>query len=83
MSRYLKLVISTGVIAVLGGTFLFYFSPPVLIKKKGVTDSLGNEAFQVAQISEPGKEELNLSEKCHQIVSLGIETGTSKKRFLV
>jgi hypothetical protein len=84
MNRHLKFVTGGGLlIALFGGASLFYFSPTAMIEKKGVTDSLGNEAFQVAQISEPEKEELKLSEKCHQIVSLGIETGTSKKRFLV
>ncbi len=76
MKRHLKFVIDSVLAALFGVTFLFYFAPSALNEKKVVTHSLDNNAFHVAQISEPGKEEISMWEKCHQIV-------TSKKRFLV
>ena len=57
MNRHLKFVIS-GIllIALLGGASLFHFSPTAMNEKKGVTDSLGAEALEAGQISEPEKD---------------------------
>lgn len=56
MKRYLKFFIGGALIALLGGAFLFHFSPPILKGKKGLSDSLGNEAVQVGQIPESEKD---------------------------
>ena len=56
MNRYLKFFTGAALIALLGGAFLFHFSPPILNGKKGLSDSLGNEAVPVGQIPESEKD---------------------------
>jgi Subtilase family/Bacterial Ig domain len=56
MKRYLKFFIGGALIAILGGAFLFHFSPPILKGKKGLSDSLSNEAVQVGQIPKSEKD---------------------------
>jgi hypothetical protein len=77
MNRYLKFVTGVGLlIALFGGTSLFYFSPTAMNEKKGVTDSLGAEALEAGQISESDKDEIILGKNRHQIVAI-------KKTFFV
>ena len=56
MKRYLKFFTGAALIALLGGAFLFHFSPSILKGKKGLSDSLGNESVQVEQASESEKD---------------------------
>ena len=56
MNRYLKFLIGGALIALLGGAFLFHFSPSILKEKKGLSDSLGNESIQVGQASKSQKD---------------------------
>jgi hypothetical protein len=56
MKRYLKFFIGGALIALLGGAFLFHFSPSILKGKKGLSNSLGNESIQVGQASESEKD---------------------------
>ena len=56
MNRNLKFLIGGALIALLGGAFLFHFSPSILKEKKGLSDSLGNESIQVGQASKSQKD---------------------------
>jgi hypothetical protein len=76
MNKYLRFLISSVLIALLGVTFLLYFSPSLLIEKKDVSGSLGNEAVQVGQISESEKGgiEGNSSSSFSNLNSSSLET---------
>jgi hypothetical protein len=55
MNRYLRFAVGGILAALFGAAFLFDFHPSLLSEKKGLSDSLGNEAVQVGQITESDK----------------------------
>ena len=56
MNRYLRFAVGGILVALIGAAFLFHFSSPFLNEKKALSDSLGNEAVQVGQITESKKD---------------------------
>jgi hypothetical protein len=55
MNRYLRFVVGGILAALFGAAFLFDFHPSLLSEKKGLSDSLGNEAVHAGQITESDK----------------------------
>ena len=56
MNRYLRFAVGGILVALIGTAFLFHFSSRFLNEKKAPSDSLGNEAVKVGQISESEKD---------------------------
>ena len=56
MNRYLRFAVGGILVALIGAAFLFHFSSPFLNENKALSDSLGNEAVQVGQITESEKD---------------------------